>query len=71
MRNDAWRGDRTDPLSGGWRGDGHGSADTRAFALYPQKLVVDTARGLAEPLSWLAESEGVEPHIPMIDSSGR
>ena len=41
------------------------------FGLYPEKLVADTAYGSAETLSWLVESEGIEPHIPVIDKSKR
>ena len=41
------------------------------FGLYPEKLVADTAYGSAETLSWLVESEGIEPHIPVIDKSRR
>ncbi len=41
------------------------------FGLYPEKLVADTAYGSAEVLSWLVESEGIEPHIPVIDKSQR
>ena len=35
------------------------------FGLYPEKLVADTAYGSAETLSWLVESEGFEPRIPV------
>ena len=41
------------------------------FGLYPEKLVADTANGSAETLRWLVESEGIEPHIPVIDKSRR
>jgi hypothetical protein len=41
------------------------------FGLYPEKLVADTAYGSAEALGWLVESEGIEPHIPVIDKSQR
>jgi transposase len=41
------------------------------FGLYPKKLVADTAYGSAETLGWLVESEGIEPHIPVIDKSQR
>jgi hypothetical protein len=41
------------------------------FGLYPEKLVADTAYGSAEVLGWLVESEGIEPHIPVIDKSKR
>lgn len=39
------------------------------FGLYPEKLVADTAYGSAETLGWLVGSEGIEPHIPVIDKS--
>jgi transposase len=41
------------------------------FGLYPEKLVADTAYGSVETLGWLVESEGIEPHIPVIDKSQR
>jgi hypothetical protein len=41
------------------------------FGLYPEMLVADTAYGSAETLGWLVESEGIEPHIPVIDKSQR
>jgi hypothetical protein len=41
------------------------------FGLYPESLVADTAYGSAETLGWLVEDEGIEPHIPVIDKSGR
>ena len=41
------------------------------FGLYPASLVADTAYGSAEVLGWLVESEGIEPHIPVIDKSRR
>jgi hypothetical protein len=41
------------------------------FGLYPEKLVADAAYGSADALGWLVESEGIEPHIPVIDKSWR
>jgi transposase len=41
------------------------------FGLHPARLVADTAYGSAETLGWLVESEGIEPHIPVIDKSNR
>lgn len=41
------------------------------FGLYPEKLVADAAYGSAEVLGRLVESEGIEPHIPVIDKSQR
>lgn len=39
--------------------------------LWPQRLAADTAYGSAEMLNWLVHDQGVEPHIPVIDKSGR
>jgi transposase len=41
------------------------------FALYPAKLIGDTAYGTAEMLDWLVEERGIEPHIPVFDKSQR
>ena len=41
------------------------------FGLYPARLAADTAYGAAEMLGWLVEDKGIEPHIPVIDKSGR
>ncbi len=41
------------------------------FGLYPEKLVADTAYGVAPLLGWRVEEEGIEPHIPVIDKSQR
>lgn len=41
------------------------------FDLYPEILVADTAYGSAENLNWLVNSEGILPHIPIIDKSKR
>jgi transposase len=41
------------------------------FALYPEKLIGDTAYGNAEMLNWLVEECGIEPHIPVWDKSQR
>lgn len=41
------------------------------FGLHPTKLCADTAYGSASTLGWLVESEGIEPHIPVIDKSQR
>ncbi|WP_369062481.1 IS1182 family transposase [Caulobacter sp. 73W] len=39
--------------------------------LSPDRLAADTAYGSAEMLDWLVEKRGIEPHIPVIDKSGR
>ena len=41
------------------------------FGLSPAKLCADTAYGSAATLGWLVESEGIEPHIPIVDKSKR
>lgn len=41
------------------------------FALYPEKLIGDTAYGNAEMLNWLVDECGIEPHIPVWDKSQR
>jgi len=41
------------------------------FGLYPEHLAADTAYGSADMLGWLVEGEGIEPHIPVFDRSGR
>jgi transposase len=39
--------------------------------LSPDRLAADSAYGSAEMLDWLVNDQGVEPHIPVIDKSGR
>lgn len=39
--------------------------------LYPERLVGDTGYGSAEMLGWLVYDQGIEPHIPVFDKSGR
>jgi transposase len=39
--------------------------------LCPKRLAADTAYGSAEMLEWLVHEQGIEPHIPVIDKSGR
>jgi transposase len=39
--------------------------------LSPRRLAADSAYGSAEMLDWLVNEQGVEPHIPVIDKSGR
>ena len=39
--------------------------------LYPERLVGDGAYGNAETLGWLVEEKGIEPHVPVLDKSGR
>ena len=41
------------------------------FALYPERLIGDTAYGSAEMLDWLVHGRGIEPHIPVFDKSQR
>ena len=39
--------------------------------LRPDRLVADTAYGSAGMLEWLVNDQGIAPHIPIIDKSGR
>ena len=39
--------------------------------LPPDRLAADTAYGSAEMLDWLVNDQGIAPHIPVIDKSGR
>ncbi|MEO0960201.1 MAG: IS1182 family transposase [Pseudomonadota bacterium] len=39
--------------------------------LYPERFVGDGAYGNAETLGWLVNEKGIEPHVPVIDKSGR
>lgn len=39
--------------------------------LHPDRLAADTAYGSAEMLEWLVNDQGIAPHIPIIDKSGR
>jgi len=41
------------------------------FDLKPAYLAADTAYGAAETLNWLVNDKKIEPHIPVIDKSGR
>lgn len=41
------------------------------FDLYPEILTADTAYGTADNLNWLANEEGILPHIPVFDRSKR
>jgi transposase len=41
------------------------------FGLYPAWLAADSAYGSAEMLGWLVYEQGIEPHIPVFDKSGR
>lgn len=41
------------------------------FSLIPDRLIADTAYGVAPMLSWLVEEKGIEPHIPLWDKSER
>lgn len=39
--------------------------------LQPARIAADTAYGSAEMLDWLVNKQRIEPHIPVIDKSGR
>ncbi|MEL6576850.1 MAG: IS1182 family transposase, partial [Pseudomonadota bacterium] len=39
--------------------------------LYPERFVDDGAYGNAETLGWLVNEKGIEPHVPVIEKSGR
>jgi hypothetical protein len=39
--------------------------------LWPERLAADSAYGSAEMLDWLVHEQGIAPHIPVIDKSGR
>ena len=41
------------------------------FDLWPERLAADTGYGSAEMLAWLVHEQGIEPHIPVFDKSGR
>lgn len=41
------------------------------FGLYPEILAADQAYGSAENLNWLVNEEGILPHIPVFEKSGR
>lgn len=41
------------------------------FDLYPERLAADSGYGSAEMLGWLVHEQGIEPHIPVFDKSGR
>jgi transposase len=41
------------------------------FGLHPDLLAADSAHGSAEMPGWLVEDEGIAPHIPVVDRSGR
>src|SRR6266436_4668946 len=42
-----------------------------SFALYPARLLSDSAYGSAEMLGWLVYEHGIEPHVTVFDKSGR
>lgn len=41
------------------------------FDLKPQRLIGDTAYGTAPMLNWLLEDKQIEPHVPVMDKTGR
>jgi transposase len=42
-----------------------------SFALYPARLLGDSAYGSAENLGWLVYEHGIEPHVTVFDKSAR
>ncbi|MBI5920970.1 MAG: transposase [Betaproteobacteria bacterium] len=41
------------------------------FDITPERLIGDTAYGSAPMLAWLVDEKGIEPHVPVIDKTGR
>jgi transposase len=41
------------------------------FALYPSRLLGDSAYGSADMLGWLVDERGIEPHVTVFDKSAR
>ena len=41
------------------------------FGIDPERLAADTGYGSAEMLAWLVHEQGIEPHIPVFDTSAR
>jgi len=41
------------------------------FGLRPQRLVGDTAYGVAPMLNWMVEEKRIAPHVPVFDHTGR
>jgi transposase len=41
------------------------------FGLKPQRLVGDTAYGVAPMLEWMVEQKHIAPHVPVFDKTGR
>ena len=41
------------------------------FGFYPERFVGDGAYGNAETLGWLVHEKGIEPHVPVLDKTGR
>ena len=39
--------------------------------LWPERLAADTAYATGEMLAWLVHERGIEPHVPVLDKSGR
>ena len=42
-----------------------------SLALYPRRLLGDSAYGSAEMLGWLVYEHGIEPHVTVFDKSAR
>jgi transposase len=43
----------------------------KSFALYPSRLLGDSAYGSADMLGWLVDEHGIEPHVTVFDKSAR
>ena len=41
------------------------------FGFYPERFVGEGAYGNAETLGWLVHEKGIEPHVPVLDKTGR
>lgn len=41
------------------------------FQLKPDRLIGDTAYGVAEMLAWMVDEKGIEPHVPVWDKTQR
>lgn len=41
------------------------------FNIHPERMIADTAYGTGPLLEWLVEEQGIAPHIPVFDKSGR
>jgi len=41
------------------------------FGFYPKRIVGDGAYGNAETFVWLMHEKGIEPHVAVLDKTGR